>query len=144
MSESSAATPETTEIHLFKSAEAAAAAPSGPVAPTPPLPLPLRDAVRDCLAAYNRALAAERASGAAQVEAEQKAAAAYRDHMPVLTSRGNVQAFIACVAWGIVHRTFQYDEGPRFLAAARTALSALPRDLRPVGRPAAADTVPEK
>jgi hypothetical protein len=138
---------ETTAIRLFESAMAAAScAPSEPAdCPSQPIaPRPLKDAVHNCLLAYNRAFDAERAAGGTESAAEDKAGAAFRIAMPILTSKGNVQAFIACVSYGMVRRAFWHDEGPRFLAAAKTALAAFSPEAAPIGRQKTADSVLQK
>jgi hypothetical protein len=137
------AAPETTAVPLYSSAAAAAAPPdptdaAAPEAATTHAPAPshtLKDAVHNCRRAYNQALTAEKARGKSDHAAETKAAEAYCANLPILTTEGNIRAFIACVAHGMAIGVIGKDEGLKLIYAARTALISMPRESRPVGRP---------
>ncbi len=68
-------------------------------------------------------------------EAKKEAAAAYRDAMPSFSSRESIQGFIACVAYGVIFKTFSESLSSKLLYAAQVAIGALPREPRPSGRP---------
>jgi len=134
------ATPETTEIPLYSSATAAAAPVASPevdAAPpsTPALPMSLKDAVHNCRKAYNQAFTAEKARGATDCDAKEMASEAFCNCLPLVTSEGNMRAFIACVTHAMATHVVKKGEGLKLLYAARTAFLCLPRESRPVGRP---------
>jgi hypothetical protein len=137
-------TPETVAVPLFTSAEAARPASTTPEvenpapepASAPAIPaMGLKDAVHNCRKAYNQTLAAEKAHDASNYAAKEKAAEAYCTSLPLLTSEGNIRAFIACVAHGMAIEVIGKDKGLKLIWAARAALASLPRESRPVGRP---------
>lgn len=86
------------------------------------------DAAHRCAAAYSKALAA--AGGPKAVGARDAAEAAFLKQMPYLTDREHIRDFIACVAQGMLLKVFWRNDGQRLIAAARAALSALPREPR--------------
>jgi hypothetical protein len=137
--------PETTAVPLYSSATAAAAPTPSPEVAANPEPeatpettatptMTLKDAVKNCRKAYNQALAVEKALGVNDYNAKCKAAEAYCATMPLLTSEGNIRAFIACVGYAMLVNIIRRDEGPKLMSIARTALTALPREPRPQGR----------
>jgi hypothetical protein len=75
------------------------------------------------------------ALGFIKLEAEKKAAAAYRDTMPSFSSRESIQGFIACVAYGVIFEVFSESLSSKLLYAAQVAVGALPREPKPSGRP---------
>jgi hypothetical protein len=149
-------TPETIAVPLFASLQAAilptvapevATAPSEthePDAPADssqgsqpaPPPMSLKDAVLNCRKAWKQAIAAEKARGAADYPAEKAGAQAYCASMPLLTSEGNIRAFIACVAHAMAIDIMRKSEGLQLICVARAALIGLPHGLRsPAGPP---------
>jgi hypothetical protein len=103
--------------------------------PFSPSRFTLNEAVKNCCGAYNKIFAAERASGATDYNAREKATEAYRNAMPYLTSLGNIRGFIACVGHGMLIEILRKDDGAKLLYAAQIALGAVPREQRGVGRP---------
>ena len=57
--------------------------------------------------------------------AKKVARVAYRDAMPELSSRENIQAFIGCIANAILLEAIREDTSARLLHAAQVALSSL-------------------
>ncbi len=59
------------------------------------------------------------------VFAVEQGANAYRDAMPLLAGYENIRDFIACTAYGILKRIFEFDEGRELLGAAKIAMALL-------------------
>jgi len=129
--------PESAAIPVYRSAaEAAAPLPQ----PDPPVHDP-SIAVARCCAAYQRALDAARGSKNSRYPAW-----AYLDAMPHFTGPDSIRDFIACVARAIALEIDSGDFLASLLDAATLALDAIPRPVRPVGRPpkSAKKPLPEK
>jgi len=139
----SATQPETVSVPLYSSAAAASSAPADAPSDTPsaqsaPHLMSIKETVLNCRAAWKRAYDEEKAKGKNEYEARKRASDAYRNSMPLLTSEGNIRAFIACAAHAILVGVVPSEDGPRLIAAARLALAALPREPRSPGRPCSA------
>ncbi|MFP5237406.1 MAG: hypothetical protein ACLGSD_16035 [Acidobacteriota bacterium] len=93
------------------------------------------EAVDRCWAAYRQAHDQAIAEGTSREIAGIRAEKAYRRAMPRLHTRDEIRAFLACVADGLLFEIIYRSEGPYLLASARAATAALPREVRPVGRP---------
>jgi hypothetical protein len=157
--ENSASASHTPSIPLYFSALAASAVADGPAATPQPQPaaqpeaakagtasLSLKDAVRNCRAAFQTAFKAAKARGISNYDANIAGTHAFADALPYLTSEGNIRAFIACVTFGLVQGVFRAPQVREMLGAARLALYALPHEVRPVGRPrkSGGESLPEK
>lgn len=96
-------------------------------------------AVRRCLEAYTRTYKAElarrRGREFAEDEAERAAALAYRRAIPDFTDPESIRDFIACVTNGLVLSILFHGDATQLLYAAQVAITARPKDPRPVGRP---------
>ena len=60
--------------------------------------------------------------------AKKVARVAYRDAMPKLSSRDNIQAFVGCIADAILLEAIREDTSARLLYAAQVALCSLPHE----------------
>ena len=131
---------ETTAVPLYASAADAVPAEPAPgkmYEPAPPAapPMTLRDAVHNCRKAYDQAFKTEKAASGKPFAARLKAVEAYCTALPLLTSPGNIQAFIACVTHGMAIEVIIKKEGLQLIRAARAAHLSLPREPGKVGRP---------
>ena len=52
----------------------------------------------------------------------------YRDELPVLSTRQNILAFIACVAEGVLIEAINESTATKLIYATQAALGALPRE----------------
>jgi hypothetical protein len=95
----------------------------------------LSPAVLRCCSAWHHRYAAESENEMlAEEEVADLAASSFRRAMPHLTSRRNIQDFIACVAQGMLLGAIEPEDGSRLLYAAQVALAAF-REPQPNGRP---------
>jgi len=159
----SAATPESVSVPLHSSAETASAQPNTqpnsepntqpntepgnprdaePAArPHPssdqraPRTMSIKEAVLNCRAALLHAYNEQMAREKSEYQASKLGSQAFRRTMPLLISEGNIRAFIACVAHGILIDAIPGEDGPRLTAIARLALASLPREPKSAGRP---------
>jgi hypothetical protein len=95
----------------------------------------LKDAVHNCRKAFDQAFKAEKAATGNEFSARSNAVEAYSTSLPLLTTQGNIQAFIACVTHGMAIGVFRYTDGLELIKAARAAHLTLPREPGKVGRP---------
>jgi hypothetical protein len=70
-----------------------------------------------------------------KLRARKEAKTAYYNAMPPLSSRENIQGYIACVAHGVLVGAISESACSKLLYAAQVAISALPREPKPSGRP---------
>jgi hypothetical protein len=123
------------------------ATPLDPSASTQTAELSPHAAVQRCCTAYRHAI--EAGGGPKVSSARDAAQEAYKAALPFLSTRASIRGFIACIAQGMVFGIFFFDEGPKLIAAAKAALSALPPEAapmaphsaRPAGRPRTSDPV---
>lgn len=93
-------------------------------------------AIRFSRDAYNDAYEEYRDSngGSAKVSeylCKMAAVEAYRDSLPVLSSRQDILNFIACVAEGVLLEAIPENTSSKLIYAAYAALRALPREPKP-------------
>ena len=100
-------------------------------------------AVKRCCEAWNRALEAAKAQKLDNFDSRQAANAAYLAAMPFLCGEDNIRGFIACIAQGMILEVFYDKLGTQLVYVAHTALRALPREHRPVGRPRKSSNPPQ-
>ena len=92
-------------------------------------------AVKRCCEAWNRAFDQARAKHKDCDDAEEAADKAYRREMPFLCGEDNIRAFIACVAEAAILGVMGEVEATKLVYIAQVALTGLPHQTRPVGRP---------
>jgi hypothetical protein len=85
-------------------------------------------AVQRCIEAGSKAYELRLAKDGDESKAQCDFRDAYRNAMPHLAGARNIQDFIACVTYGILHGLFYASETPRLLYAAQVALAAVPRE----------------
>lgn len=91
-------------------------------------------AIKRCRAAWQRTFDASTAAAAkigAFCWAEQDAAKAYRNAMPVLSGYESIRDYIACVAHGILIGAIPADQSGQLLYAAQVAISSLSHQPKP-------------
>jgi hypothetical protein len=99
-------------------------------------PDPVLEAVNGCRNAYLDAyhLRQTQLGGpgkASKYLCQEHACEAYRNALPVLSSRQNILAFMACVAEGVLTEAIPDKTGSKLIYAAQAALGALPRHPKP-------------
>lgn len=104
-------------------------------APAPSAEVTPEAAIRRCCAAYNRQLDLACEQKQDDYETLRKAKEAYRRALPHLTSRTNIQAFLACLAHGLVLEVLYAHDAKQLAILARSTLATMPGESRPVGRP---------
>ncbi len=82
-------------------------------------------AIAHCVAAWNRTYHAEIDSGTHHVVAEYEAHKVYCYSLPPLTTRKNINDYIACVAFGIAIGAMLPRDTSKLLYAAQVALGSL-------------------
>jgi len=87
--------------------------------------MPLNPAVQRCANAYNQTYSLERGKGTNGYNSQKVATASYLSLMPDVTDHDSICDFIACVTYAMVHGLLHEPHGPKLLAAAKVALSAL-------------------
>jgi hypothetical protein len=87
--------------------------------------MPLNPAVQRCANAYNQTFSLERGKGTNGYESQRIARASYLSLMPDVADHDSICDFIACVTYAMVHGLLHEPHGPKLLAAAKVALSAL-------------------
>ena len=113
-----------------------------PTQPTPN-PAPTNDAIAHCYEAYDRNYELAEAKRASPYDCNEAGRRAFREALPPLAGRKNIQKFIACVAQGMLMEMIGTREGTKFLYAAQVALSTFKaeKSLRKPGRPRRSETV---
>ena len=91
--------------------------------------------VQRCCDAYQRVLAIPRPFDG-KGSPKDFARAAYRQAMPYLTSFHNIDAFIACVAHGMLLGVIDYSHGSKLLYAAQVAIGSRRAAARAKAQPA--------
>jgi hypothetical protein len=87
-------------------------------------------AVQRCLDAFNQADALENARNDYSPEALDRVHRAWRRAMPILTP-DTIDAFIACVAQGLIYQVFPLAEASKLLYAAQVTLGSLRNRQKP-------------
>jgi hypothetical protein len=87
--------------------------------------MPLNPAVQRCANACNQTFSLERGKGTNGYESQKIARASYVSLMPDVADHDSICDFIACVTFAMVHGILHEPHGPKLLAAAKVALSAL-------------------
>jgi len=87
--------------------------------------MPLNPAVQRCANAYNQTFSLERGKGTNGYDSQKVARASYLSLMPDVADHDSICDFIACVTYAMVHGILHEPHGPKLLAAAKVALSAL-------------------
>ena len=87
--------------------------------------MPVNPAVQRCANAYNQTFSLERGKGTNGYESQKIARASYVSLMPDVADHDSICDFIACVTFAMVHGILHEPHGPKLLAAAKVALSAL-------------------
>jgi hypothetical protein len=95
----------------------------------------LKDVVRNCRKAFDQAHARAKACGCSDGSAQGKAEDAYIAALPLLTSAGNIRAFVACIGYALSQGYLFYPTCRQLMSTARAAFSMLPRESRSPGRP---------
>ncbi len=117
--------------HFIDSVEKMLMSPASPVTINPSPVLKRSNAgkaIKRCRAAWQHAFDASTAAAAkigAVSWAEQDAAKAYRNAMPVLSGYESIRDYIACVAHGILIGAIPADRSGQLLYAAQVAISSL-------------------
>jgi hypothetical protein len=86
--------------------------------------LTVEEAMNYAQSAAAEAYAEAKAAKCSDADADYAAGVAYRNALPLLKSRGNVQAFIATVADGVAMKFLSAREGGVLLYAAKLAIAA--------------------
>jgi hypothetical protein len=99
-------------------------------------PVAVMEAVNECrntyFAAYDQQEKQLGGPGkASKYLCEQHACKAYRNALPVLSSRQNILSFMACVAEGVLIEAINEKTGSKLIYAAQAAIGALPREPKP-------------
>src|SRR5271165_7650935 len=81
-------------------------------------------AVQRCLDAYHHELAIPRPKDGTDHSSKTYARKAYRNAMPFLSSPANIDAFIACVAHGLLINAIRGDDASKLLYAAQVAIAS--------------------
>src|SRR5271165_3599398 len=81
-------------------------------------------AVQRCLDAYHRELAIPRPKDGTDHSSKTYARKAYCNAMPFLSSPANIDAFIACVAHGMLIEAISFNHASKLLYAAQVATTS--------------------
>jgi hypothetical protein len=93
--------------------------------PTPAETTHPNPAVARCLHEYTKTYKAQYAVEQCSYTASGRAAAAFRQAMPLLDGPANIRDFIACVAQGVLLDAIEERQSSKLLYAAQVALSAI-------------------
>ncbi len=93
------------------------------------------NAVKRCCKAWNRALDDAKTKNLSGYDAMAAAKKAYRRAMPYLCGEDNIRGFIACIAEAVLIGAIYDREATKLVYLAQVALTGLPRQSRPAGRP---------
>src|SRR5271165_1027938 len=102
--------------------------------PDPNQPI-ITAAVQRCLDAYHHELAIPRPKDGTDHSSKTYARKAYRNAMPFLSSPANIDAFIACVAHGLLINAIRGDDASKLLYAAQVAIASRRLQQKPVQQP---------
>jgi hypothetical protein len=94
----------------------------------------ISETVQLCCSTYYSAVAEQMAKPVMKRNFDHVRATFLR-HIPFLSDAENIRVFIACVSHGMLIGAIRMPDGTKLLYAAQIAHSALPREVRPVGRP---------
>jgi len=94
----------------------------------------ISESVQLCCSSYYTAVSEQMAKPVMKRNFDHLRAAYFR-HIPFLSDAENIRAFIACVGHGMLIGAIHMQDGAKLLYAAQVARSALPREIRPAGRP---------
>jgi hypothetical protein len=94
-------------------------------------------AVQSCIDAWNDSMEESKAKQLEDYQCRRNAIVAYREAMPDLAGRENIQGFIACVTYGLVIEIIYAHDATKLFYAAQVAIGAVGREPKEQKKPAA-------